>query len=118
MVLETVKTQHKGVDNRLSAALKSFIERIVKKAVKSQQFFGRITGAVIDNTKFVAPTAALVKSEQRKHNDERAKIEERCRKFVEAGTKSDPIAVSIPWKVGEELPTESSNDIKTSTKAY
>lgn len=34
-VLETLTTQHQGVDNRLSAALASLIEHIVKKMVIS-----------------------------------------------------------------------------------
>lgn len=66
LVLETLTTQHKGVDNHLSAALESLKERIVRKVVRSTQVIAKIEEAVIDSLQFTAPTAGFVKWKQRK----------------------------------------------------
>lgn len=80
--------QHKGFENNLSGALESLIERIVKKVVKPAQIIAEVSEAVIDNSRFLALTAALVKLEQRKCTDERAKVEEPGTQFVTAGNET------------------------------
>lgn len=62
LVPDNLTTLYKGVENRLSAALKSPIERIVRRAAGSPQTIAKVTEAVIDNPGFIAPTYAHVKS--------------------------------------------------------
>lgn len=62
LVLHTLTTQQKGVENRLSAALESLIELTVKKAFRSLQTIAEVTEAVIDNHGVIATPVALVKS--------------------------------------------------------
>lgn len=62
LVLETVTVQHKRVDNRLSTSLEYLIEQIIRKEVSSPQAIAQITESVIDNPRFIAPTATLDKS--------------------------------------------------------
>lgn len=79
LVLETFTAQHKGVNNRLSAALESLTELIVTKLMRSPQTFAEVTETVIEHPGFIALTAAFLKAEQWKCTNEKAKIEERCR---------------------------------------
>lgn len=74
----TVTDQHTRVDSGLSAALGSLVERIVKNVVISTETVAHIAKAVIDNFGFIASAATLVKSEQHRYTDERAKREVFC----------------------------------------
>lgn len=76
-VLKTLTAKHKRVKERLSAALESSIECIVRKIVSLPQAAAEVTKAAIDNTEVIAPNAAFVKSKERKCTDQKAKIEER-----------------------------------------
>lgn len=63
LVLETPTANQKVVDNRLLAALETFVVQIVNKVVNLQKFMSRLSNAVIDIPGLVTPVAALVKSE-------------------------------------------------------
>lgn len=93
MVLETFTAQHKGVDNRLLAALESLIRRIVRNVVSLSQTTAQITEDIIDIPGSVSPMATLDKSKPRKYTDERAKIGDRCGKYAEAGMELGHVAV-------------------------
>lgn len=60
--------------------------------MRSQQTVAEFTEAVIDNTGIIAPIAVVVDSEEREFTDQRANIEKRCRKYIEAGLKLDPLS--------------------------
>lgn len=86
--------------------------------LKSLELITQIAEAVIDNPRFVAPAVALVKSEEGKQNDERAKIEECWRQFVESETKPDPVPVWTPTDTVEGLPGNTLDDVGSSLKNY
>lgn len=96
IVVQSVTARKKPLNKRQSTALKSLIERVVKKVVKSPETASQVTKAVINNPGLIAATASLFNSEQRKYTDERAKIEECCRQYVEAGIILDYVAVPNP----------------------
>lgn len=52
-------SQHGGVVDRLTAAMETLIERIVRKVVMSAQKIAKVTKAFIDNLGFMAPTATV-----------------------------------------------------------
>lgn len=100
LVLEALTARHKGVDNRLSAVLKSLMERIVKKIVNSPETVSQIEEAVIDNPGFFALTTAIVNSKQRECTEGRSKLEQRCLQFFEPGMKLDSVTVSHMPEIG------------------
>lgn len=77
-VLKIITALHQGVDNRLSAALESFIELIVKKVVHSLETIAHITEAVINDPGFFVQIVALDKLEQRKYTKKKATIKKPC----------------------------------------
>lgn len=105
MVLETIKGQEKGVETRLSTSLESFLERIVWKVVSAPQTIAKTTEAVIGSCGFTGTTATIIRSSQRNCTDE-SMIEKRCRQYVEAGTKLDPVAASNPSEIGGRSHTD------------
>lgn len=79
------------------------MKRIVEKVVRAPQTIPEATEVVINNPDFIAPTAALVKLEQRNYTEKRAKIDERGRQCVKSRISLDPVATSNPSKIGENL---------------
>lgn len=118
LLLETVTAQYKGVDSDLLAVLESLIDHIVKRVLISPRIIAEVTGAVIYSAVFVTIASVLVKLEEGKRTDDKLRIEERCRWYVEAGMKVDPVAVSSPPETGENPPTDISVDFKTGQKAH
>lgn len=66
LVLETVTAQHKLAESRLFSTSESLIDRIIKKAVSSLKFLGRIAEAINDKFGFVALDASPVNAKERK----------------------------------------------------
>lgn len=77
LVSKTLAAQYKRFVNHLLAALEWFIEHIVRKAVRSPLTIAEVTEGLISNSGTIAPTVAFIKSKERKHTDERGKIEDR-----------------------------------------
>lgn len=96
LVLGTLTANQKEIDNRLSPDLETLFIRTVHEVVNSLKFRSQFLDAFIDNSGFISPVAALVKSEKRKIVTEKAKIEERYRQFVEAVGKLNTSRVSVP----------------------
>lgn len=94
LVFRTLTGQQQVVDNRPPAALQSLIERIVRKKLRLPGTIAEVKEAFIDNFGFISTSAALVKLEQRKYTNERGKMKECCRQYVEAGIKLDPFIAS------------------------
>lgn len=117
-VLENVTAQHNGVDNSLLAATELMFERIVCEMVSSPQIIPQIQEAVINNSRFIAPTPAFVQSEQCNYTDRRAKVEKRYRKYFKVGMKLNPVAAPSPSEIGLKPATEISSSIRMSLKAY
>lgn len=61
LLLKTLTSQNKPVDNSLSATLVSLIDCTVKKVARSARNIAQVTEATVDNPGFFAPTAAHVK---------------------------------------------------------
>lgn len=79
----------------------SLIELVVKRVIKLKKAFAHIMKAVKNNTGFIVTTATISTSERPKYMDERAMIEERCRKYVEAETSVDQLPSRTRWKLEE-----------------
>lgn len=118
LVLETINAQNEEIHNRFLAALESLIERSVKRVANSPECFGNISEAFINNPGYFLLAAAFFKSEKRNKNEKRAKIEEHCRKLVDTGMKLNRFAVSHQSEIGVKLPTDISDDVRTSPKKY
>lgn len=87
--------------------------------VNSAEFLSHVLEAVIDSAGFVEPVAALVRAENVRIADDRAKIEDRCRKFVEAGVKLDPTPMSpTQSEPPSRPPSVVSEDPRTNPEAY
>lgn len=87
--LEVLTASQKGVNKRLSAAFETLVVRTVHKIVSSPGLESTLSEAVIDILGLIIPVMALVKLEKLKLAAQQAKIDDRWRKFVEAGTKMD-----------------------------
>lgn len=113
LVLQTINLIYRGFHNFLSAAVETFVLRIMQKVLNSPEFISRFFDAIIDNPGFIAPVVTLVKSEQQKLVIKLAKNEDRCPKFVEAGTKMDPHPVPVLSKESYRPPTDISTTRRT-----
>lgn len=80
--------------------------------LNSRQIIAGITSSVINNAGSIAPTAALVKLEQRKYTDERANTKKHCGQLLKAQVKLDSVADLNPPEIVEELPTNISDDVR------
>lgn len=115
-MLEKLTATKMGVDNRLLAALEIIVIRSVHTLVNSPELISRLCSTIIESTEFVASVAALslVKSKQEKLATELAKIDDRCRRIVEAGTKRELHSVPIPSEGSEQLPVAMFHDNRNS----
>lgn len=116
LLLKTVTAQHKEVNNRLSATVELLIGRMIKKLLSSPVTICHIAEAIIDNPKIFVPTAAFLKSGQRNYTNEKPKIEEHCRQFVETRIRLYFVAVVYQSKIGEKPPTNNFYNVKSSRK--
>lgn len=125
LVLETLTAGQKSVDNRLLATLETLVLHTVQKvensseSMDSDEFstFCKFLDVVIDNHGLITPMTAFVKSEQRKLETERVRIEDRCRHFLEMGISMDSCSVSVATGGSNRPPTDISNN-KTTPRDY
>lgn len=115
-VLEAAMVEYEELRNRLSDVLEWFSECRVRNVVNAPETIGQITEAIIDNHGFVELVAVILKAEQRNYIEEKAKMKERCRQFVEDGMKDSSTTFSHPLKIGQKPLTHISDDVMNSPK--
>lgn len=77
-MLEKPSTGQQGVNNILSADLKTLVVRTVNRAVNMPEFISQLSNSIIDSPGFATLVAALVKLEQRKTVSDQLKIKGGC----------------------------------------
>lgn len=114
---ETLTSNQKGMDNRVSTALGTLLLYTVWKAINLPDFLPQFLEAVIDSPVFINPVAVLVRSEAQELATEQARIEDSCRQFVEAGMKIDSWPALVTSE-GSYRPRSDKYDDKTNSRAY
>lgn len=116
--LEALSDILEQVNNRSSASLERLVVLIVNEVVYFPDLKSRLSSAVIDNPRFIAPVATLVKAESRKVVDEQTKVEVRGNHLIESGTKLDNCSVFLPSVESKQPLTNISDDERTIAGAY
>lgn len=99
------------------STLRALVVRAVHKVVTSPKSIRRLWDAVIDNTRFAAPVAALVKLEKRKPVTKQTKIEVRCRKFIKADVNMN-LRTGLASSEGSKQQRTDFSDDKTNSWVY